>query len=263
MDRRYFLKLLGFTGSGVVTGLQLNRLLKPEEVEKTDTRLENKIANAEAAESLSNSNYLNGISHMKFDTNEDVARLILYHNKAKLITPKQFRAVHDAYGRALESTTDDALKALAWMYQSSVLRNAASNVVLRGEVSDTSLFGRVQSDKPLNYQTRLLNLLRAFENYEQVERICKRISLPDNVGYGLAKLGETPSLDFVHERMIDTIDQITSIIGYDHAYSARLSLIATKRKELLSTLPPNQQDTFAVENLSTRLRYVYQMQGRK
>ncbi len=248
-----------FMVASPVLGFLAARALYNIVYEDNDRNLEERLAGTDSDTPKDRKDYLQSISEMKFTSPKDVARLIHYSKQAHLIIPQDYRTVHEAYGRALESIPhmDDPLRYLALLSQASVLSQPLTNILLPGEETNTSIAGTVKSNRRLNFNFRLFNLLREFENYEKAEQIyLQNKDLPVQVDYGLGNYGKIPDLHELRERMIRTIDNIMQTIQSSD-YESVAPRLVQKRRELLQTLPLDKRESLGVNNLSPRQQYFY------
>ena len=237
--------------------------------QNSQSKLEERLTGVNRPATIGSVNYLDEIPHMRFESIEDIPRLIKYTNRSTFNSPQKYRPVHEAYERAVEAAArlnDKPMQYLALLYQSSILRKAETNIVLPKEESHTSLFGTLKSHSKLGFNFRLYNLAKAYEKYEGAQKIWLEAGgLPANVGYGLNEWGDVPRIDDVHVKMIQTIDEMVPLIADspEPKYQSRLPVLVAKREGLLVTLPHAYQKQVLASHLSPRLRDIYTGNGKQ
>lgn len=246
-----------------LAGTATNLLDSGEPHQNSKPGLEERLGGSNRPATIGSANYFDEISQMRFESIEDIPKLIKYTNRSTFRVPQNYRTVHQAYERAVEAAAklnDKPMQYLALLYQSSILRRAETNIVLPKEESHTSLFGTLKSTAKLNFNFRFYNLAKAYEKYEKAQKIWVEAGgLPINVGYGLNKWGDVPAIDEVCAKMIQTMDEMVLLIGGspEPRYRSKIPLLVSQRESLLATLPEKSRKKLSISQLSPNLQYTY------
>lgn len=162
-----------------------------------------------------------------------------------------YRSVYDKYETAINNARNSA-KGLSWkqaqkykgleivalMWQAYMLKEQAGNNVITNNDGLIRVSGlpEIKSDRKVNDAYGFYNLLRALQNYEKVEGIWKEAK---KHGYDfpyysdVPKLGERGNiarLEFVHARMIQTIDALMKVAPENYLNSLNAKRLEVSRK---------------------------------